>query len=589
LKLKKRRLLTGKINSVVNFSEGVSPMDRRKFLQVTATATAGATIGAALVTPVLAAQKLNTPPLLKRPLPIYVLNKMAFGPTGDDLLGRNEFHLNQYIESQLYPETIPDTVCEAVLAKANLKTLNKSLKELWKDHKLAADAMKNAGDVKPDQKATAKIADKDEKKDNSKEKAINEIRFQPVRETEIATWIRAVYSKRQLNEVLVDFWHDHFNVNGTDGNIASVFVHYDRDVIRKNIFGNFREFLEATTKSPAMLFYLDNGINQSANPNENYARELFELHTLGVENYAGTMDRKKVSGFATGHSHAYVDGDVYESARAFTGWRNQANQKDADNTGEFAYYEPWHDRFQKIVLGHSLQEYQPPLKDGNDVLDILAAHPGTAHYVCKKLCRRLVCDEPSDLLVKAAAKVFLDHRKEKDQLRQVTRFILQSADFRDTQNAKLKRPFELTVGMIRAFYHDNAADFEFIPGEDFFRQHAATGQRLFQWRTPDGYPDRKDRWSTTSSLTQRWRLANQISFEQFNLKMGWKSLNLKSEGDAQELSREYVKRFLGYSDAATENAIQAFLAKNGDHSKHADPIVRSAVSLVMMAPEFQWR
>jgi hypothetical protein len=131
-------------------------MNRRKFLKVTASATAAVTAGATLLKPVLAAQNLvPPPPSFKRPLPIYVWNKMAFGPTGDDLAQTSEFHLNQYIETQLFPEQISDAACEAVLAKANLKTLNKTLKELWKDHKLAADDMKKKGEVNPDQKARA--------------------------------------------------------------------------------------------------------------------------------------------------------------------------------------------------------------------------------------------------------------------------------------------------------------------------------------------------------------------------------------------------------------------------------------------------
>src|SRR5262249_35482846 len=144
---------------------------------------------------------------------------------------------------------------------------------------------------------------------------------QPLRDVRDAAFIRAVYSQRQLNEVLADFWHNHFSVYAWDYSFASsTWASYDRDVIRGHMLGNFRQMLEAVATSPAMLYYLNNYVNQVAGTNENYGRELFELHTMGTENYAGVVDPfsvPKIGGTAT----QYCDNDVYETARCFTGWR----------------------------------------------------------------------------------------------------------------------------------------------------------------------------------------------------------------------------------------------------------------------------
>ena len=217
----------------------------------------------------------------------------------------------------------------------------------------------------------------------------------PAFETFLMTWMRNLYSDWQLQEIMVEFWHNHFNVSiEANDSIAFLFPIYDREVIRKHAFGNFREFLEATAKSPCMLLYLDNAFSKSGPANENYARELFELHTLGAENYFNHLydEWRQVPGAFEGKAEGYIDEDVYEAARAFTGWTVGDGEEHEGGvrfprTGEFHYYDGWHDQYQKRIMGMEFKSHQGPMKDGLKVLDMLAYHPGTAHYICGKLVR----------------------------------------------------------------------------------------------------------------------------------------------------------------------------------------------------------
>jgi uncharacterized protein (DUF1800 family) len=541
-------------------------MNRRSFLKVS-----GQVALAASALPVVAIGgevkkqiQRGKPAPSERPFPIFVYQRMGFGPTATELLGTDKFHFEQYVEIQLHPDKIIDTVCEQKLNAANFKTLNLSLKDCWKNYKVAADELKK----------------KEEKLTQAKSNE-NDLRQTPIRELELATWIRAVYSEKQLQELLVQFWHDHFSVNGWDNTISPTMVAYDRDVIRKNVFGNFQAMVEGVTKSPAMLLYLDNGLNQSANPNENFAREIFELHTLGADNYLGTLDRRKVFGFNLGRSKGYVDGDVYEASRAFTGWREDSNQKDATNTGEFNYYEAWHDRFQKIVLGHAISEYQPPMKDGLDVIGFVSKHEGTARWISKKLCRRLVSDHPSDALVAKITKVFIANQKKPDQLRKVVEAILLSPDFKDPSNAKLKRPFEYSVSLIRALRRDD--DHAFSIDEDFVKKQGGNGQRLYQWKTPDGYPDIKERWMTSSGLLSRFQLANQL--------IDKKLISVDEFKTEKDQAFAMQKRVIGYETRNQSQILTHFLQNHlSADGKPADPqTLKSAVLLTMMGPELQWK
>jgi uncharacterized protein (DUF1800 family) len=512
------------------------------------------------------------PPALP-PLAVIALNRMGFGPRPGDVAAFNaladtpEKALEVYVDQQLNPAAIDDSACDARIASYQYQTLGKSLAQLWADHV-------------------------------RKEGISWEERILPMRETEQATFLRAIYSKRQLVEVLADHWHNHFNVYGRDYWTAPVWVHYDRDVIRAHLLGNFRAMVQAVAQSPAMLYYLDNQSNSGGNPNENYARELFELHTLGAENYFGVkpLTVGPDGGFVhpapkdeNGRPLLYIDEDVYGATTCFTGWRVNSD------TGAFAFDAAAHFPYQKIVLGQAIPAAQG-IQDGHDVLDLLARHPGTARHICRKLCRRLISDHPPESIVEAAAAVFLANLDASDQLKRVVRTILLSEEFRTTWGEKIKRPFEYAVSLLRA------AEADFAPDDGNFRwMYAQTGQELFSWNPPNGYPDFKEPWSGTMPILQRWRLCNWL--------MEWKYGGDGPNKDDRRLPlphpanvntatacvNYWANRLLGRPLPEHERtAIIDFMAqgRQPDATLPAEEIadrVRHMIALIFMSPSFQWR
>ncbi|MFZ1754373.1 MAG: DUF1800 domain-containing protein, partial [Caldilineaceae bacterium] len=502
------------------------------------------------------------------PLAVIALNRMGFGPKPGDIdafnaLGSTDVErLTAYVDQQLDPASIDDSACDAVIAGYNFETLGKSQTQLWADH-IKSDAAKDW-----------------------------RYRRLPVWETERVAFVRLLHSQRQLTEVLADFWHNHFNVYGWDSWIQSTFVHYDRDVIRANMLGNFRKMLGDVARSPAMLYYLDNQTNSGGNPNENYARELFELHGLGAENYFGvrkTTDPEIVDG--DGKRKGYIDSDVYGATTCFTGWRVDTE------TGLFKFDAASHFPYTKVVMGQIIEDFLGE-QDGNIVLDLLANHPGTARYIARKLCRRLVSDDPPESLVQAAADVFHANREAPDQLKKVVRAILLSEEFRTTWGDKIRRPFDFAGALLRATgcNHDTKQ-------ENFFWWYNAMGQPLFAWHPPNGYPDVAPAWNSTMPMLQRWRFVNDI--------LEWK---IGGEGGDKDDKRIVVdgvmpaevttpeaivdfwsQRLLGYILPSSERTeIVEFMAFGRGTGSDLPPDqigerLRYMIGLILMSPSFQWR
>ncbi len=329
-------------------------------------------------------------------------------------------------------------------------------------------------------------------------------RVRPANEVIAAALIRAVHAPAQLREVMTQFWHDHFSVNSQkDEFTAAFFPSHDR-LLRDGAFGNFRTLIGNVARSPAMLYYLNNADSRASPANENFARELLELHTLGAVNYVNDRydDWPSVPKDADGLAQGYLDLDVYEVARAFTGWsvgdgRWISEGSNAPKTGAFHYIETWHDPYQKRILGIEFAPNRAPMADGEQVLDMLAAHPGTARFVCTKIARRLLTDIPDAALVDSLAAVFLAAKDAPDQIAQVIRALVAHPSFTTTPPGKLRRPFEFMAALYRA----TGAEITGTENAQHYQLMRA-GWRQHEYGPPTGHPDSTDKWTGASSLNR---------------------------------------------------------------------------------------
>ncbi|WP_431299694.1 DUF1800 domain-containing protein [Tabrizicola sp. BL-A-41-H6] len=328
-------------------------------------------------------------------------------------------------------------------------------------------------------------------------------RIRPMEEVIAASLIRAVHAEAQLREVMTQFWHEHFSVNAAKkAETAAFFPLYDA-AMRKHALGNFRVLLGEVARSPSMLYFLDNDTNRATPANENFARELMELHTLGAENYLNDRYSRwdEVPGATEGLAEGYLDLDVYEVARAFTGWsvgdwRDLNDGSRAPETGEVHFIAAWHDPYQKRVLGRDFPPNRGPMVDGDEVLDILARHPGTARHVCRKIARRLLSDEPEAGLVARLADVFLAGADAPDQIARVVRALVLSPEF-EAPPAKVRRPFEVLASLYRA------TGAKVTTTQMQYRGLLArAGWWQHQYVLPTGHPDRNPPWTGAGTLNR---------------------------------------------------------------------------------------
>lgn len=366
-------------------------------------------------------------------LAVHVLNRCAYGPRPGDLDELRRLGVDGWIDRQLAPEGIDDLACD--LRARRFETLHLG-----------------AGDLMEFKKPVVE------------------------RELSRATILRAVYSRRQLFEVMVGFWTDHFNVAMGKRECAWFKTADDRDVVRRHALGSFREMLRASALSPAMLVYLDGRSNRKADgavrANENYARELLELHTLGVHG-------------------GYTQRDVMEAARCLTGWI----VREKWNRGRVQFVPGRHDDGEKRVLGRTIPAGQGE-KDLDLLLDIAVTHPATAKHIAWKLCRRFVSDDPPAGLVERAAAAF---RESGYEIKPMLRAVLASEEFRAARGVRLKRPFHFVVSALRGLDADTDA------GDPVRKWLHRMGQAPFQHPTPDGYPEEPGPWLGT--LLWRWNFA----------------------------------------------------------------------------------
>lgn len=584
----------------------------------------------------------------------HALNRLAYGPRPGDVERVKQMGLAKWIDLQLNPKEIDD---KAVEARLNIyPTLTMTSAQLMAEYPNPKQAAKQAEQAKQpptqeqmaqkqaDGAITAMARDMDAgsgggneaaensgmmanagpdadtpspmklnpatrgaggKKDvlgvdpNAVPRAISDDSKRPqrvVEELAMAKMTRAIYSDRQLQQVMDDFWLNHFNVFAGKGEVKWYLTSYERDVIQPNALGKFKDLLTATAQSPAMLFYLDNFLSadpkaaqrlameramrqqrrgyptrpqqaqkrQQRGLNENYGRELMELHTLGVDG-------------------GYTQKDVTEVARCFTGWTIEKPREVA----QFKFDEKVHDPDPKVVLGKKI--HAGGMKDGEEVIDLLSKNPNTAKFISTKLARRFVSDTPPPELVDRMAKSF---QKSGGDIREVMRTMIYSPEFwsRDTYRAKVKTPYELVVSSVRALGTDVDTPMPLV------QWVGRIGEPLYQCQPPTGYSDKAETWVNSGALLNRLNFSLALAG---NKVRGSRSdvaalLGSDSEGDAKVTLDRAVQVLLGEAAPGTVDTLQRQLenpqvvqAKLDDPVKQVDLGV--VTGLVLGAPEFQRR
>jgi uncharacterized protein (DUF1800 family) len=591
---------------------------------------------------------------------LQALNRLGFGPKPGDLEHVKAIGLQKWIDQQLHPESISDSALEArldrfpTLKMSSTKLLNEfpqpqvaarregvSVEQYRKEQQEQAKAAMQGMQTDMEKADDRRMPNFDAGDDNGNRnidpganpgKANGGGKGQAgfgnpmmnyadvrtpqrvVAELSMAKITRAVYSERQLDEMMVDFWYNHFNVFAAKGADKWLITSYERDAIRPHAMGRFRDLLEATAKSPAMMFYLDNwlsadpvewaklqqeqqqrqgrrggfgggpfggmprfpqggagqqqkaaGKKQERGLNENYGRELMELHTLGVDG-------------------GYTQQDVINVAKAFTGWTIKQPQRDP----EFFFDDRIHDKGTKTVLGHQI--HAGGMKDGEEVLDLLARDPHTAHHISFELAQRFVSDNPPDALVERMAQTFL---KSDGDIREVLRTMIYSPEFwsKDVYQTKIKTPFEFVVSATRAVGADVDVPLMLV------QWTTRIGQPLYQCEPPTGYSDKADAWVNTGALLNRMNFSlaltsNRLRGAQVDIDS---LLNSQGATDPHAMLDRSIQLLLsGQVSAETRDTLEKQLddpqilqATLGDPVKQVNAAM--IAGLVLGSPEFQRR
>jgi uncharacterized protein (DUF1800 family) len=571
---------------------------------------------------------------------VHVLDRLSFGPRPGDVERVKKIGWEKYLDQQLYPDKIADdTVAQKLQSLETLTMSNEEIAKVYdpppqviqqlREKFAPPSSAANPDEMKAGGQPQAQLGDvlNDPAKRREFAKALADLGYKPrqipVTELQTAKILRAVYSERQLQEVLTDFWFNHFNVYAQKGADRVLLTSYERDVIRPNVFGKFEDLLLATAKSPAMLFYLDNWLStsptakrpdlnqlrqmrQNRNPNgqgfgvrggqlgnlnnrdlrrqerreakqedkmeekmakqaqngkrsrglnENYAREIMELHTLGVDG-------------------GYTQKDVQEVARCFTGW----TLRQPRNGGGF-YFAPFmHDDGEKTVLGQKIPAGGGQ-KDGEMVVKMLTRHPSTAKFIATKLARKFVTDNPSPALIDRLANSFL---KSDGDLRAIYKTLLTSPEFWAVENyrAKIKTPFEMTVSAVRAL----GADTNGTP--QFHKWIQQMGEGLYLAQPPTGYADKAENWVNTGALLERMNFALALSSNRiFGSRVNF-APELKA-AKPSEVADYFIKNLLhGNISPQTRATLDKTLNDATIASNNGTDVAKIA-GLILGSPEFQ--
>ncbi|GAB3459945.1 DUF1800 domain-containing protein [Massilia terrae] len=406
---------------------------------------------------------------------VHVLNRLGYGPRPGDVERVKQMGVERYIDSQLHPESIP--------MPQDLEARLKSLETVsWS----AGDALRQFNELRKE------VRNEDEGAKQKRRLVLGKMN----REAADARLLRAIDSPRQLQEVMVEFWFNHFNVFAGKGVDRALITSYERDAIRPFAMGSFRELLGATAHHPAMLYYLDNVVSTSSaygeqlarrgnkgprGLNENYARELMELHTLGVDG-------------------GYTQKDVTELARMLTGWTYQPQRMVRFNEN-FSFDPRRHDQGVKTWLGRTVQPSGQ--REGEMALDVLAVHPATAHHISFQLAQYFVSDNPPPALVDRMAKTWLATNGD---IRSVLKTLFTSDEFMapQTAGAKFKTPYQFVISAVRA------SGVEVTNVQPLLGAMTQLGMPLYGCQTPDGYKNTQEAWLNPDALTRRITFATAL-------------------------------------------------------------------------------
>ena len=421
-------------------------------------------------------------------------------------------------------------------------------------------------------------------------------------ELNVATWIRNTHSRYQLREFMADFWANHFNVGRQeDIYAAAALITYENEVIRPNVFGNFRTFLEAVATSASMLRYLNNAESKASKPTENYARELLELHTLGAAAYRGVSADAPIPSVQTGPFTAatlFTDQDVVAVARAFSGWTLEQGQDGPSGplpfTGRFIYNPLQHNTEARLFMGVDISghaAFQAPMGQGRMILDILAAHPATARFVCLKICRRIFGDSPPQNVVDRAVAVWSAHVSAPDQIKQVLSEILLSPEM-GNHPTKLRRPYERLIALFRT------TDTILNAYDEAHTALYGLGDGLYAWPTPDGRPDNDAYWRSSAGNHHFWNVMFEVLVHPSFRTSFWEQTPASVTGSAIQIVEYWVGRMVGYSlppasmdalvkDVSTSPGVMAAYASQG--ITNIENALRRLALLIATSPEFAMR
>ncbi len=445
----------------------------------------------------------------------HTLKRISFGATPAMVEKARRIGLEAFIEEQLSPASIPDDETESMMGQFSTFSMTPA-------QRLELDR-----------------------------------RGLPAQELTTATILRQWHSERQLFETMVDFWSDHFSIFIGKNFCRVLKTDDDLKTIRPNALGTFRDLLHASAHSPAMLVFLDQASSRGEAPNENYARELMELHTISVNG-------------------GYTQQDVVQVARALTGWTITSSRRNKTEFGAFYFNPRFHAAGDKLFLGTTIPSGGED--EGMKILDVLAAHPSTAQFISRKLARRFVSDSPTQTLVDSLARVFTQTGGD---IRALLRALLASDEFKASVGQKFKRPLDFVVSALRV----TGATVIKRGGRMLQDQLRLLGQIPFTWQPPNGFPESQDYWATTSSLLDRWNFGNLLVSNQIRgVRVDLDSLT-KDASSAEDVVDLLSVKFLGGLLPDSARSIVVDFVSSGK----LDKSIPAIAGLILGSPHFQMR